>query len=38
MAKGQLHLGKGSDKFLHPSIPSHKANGDVAREPAERRT
>lgn len=38
LAKGQWHLGEGSDRFLYPSVPSHKVNGGVATEPAGRRT
>lgn len=38
LAKGQWHLGEGSDRFLYPSVPSHKTNRHAAMEPAERRT
>lgn len=37
LAKGQWHLGGGSDRFLQPSALSHKANGGVAMQPGERR-
>lgn len=37
LAKGQWHLGEGSDRFLQLGALSHKANGGVAMEPAERR-
>jgi len=36
LAKGQQHLDEGSDRFLYPSVPSHKANGGVATESVER--
>lgn len=37
LAEGQWHLGEVSDRFLQPSVLSHKANGGVAMQPAERR-
>lgn len=37
LEKGWWHLGEGSDRFLQPSVLSHKANEGVAMEPAERR-